>query len=89
VLGTPLVPFRFSDIQAALFVDAGRAWYPDNQRRGLIGSYGSSYRWPLSPGFVLRLDWGWRFSDQNYPGYGLSPADTKGSFVYLWVGYNF
>jgi hypothetical protein len=89
VLGTSLAPFRFPEIQAALFADVGRAWYPNDPDRALIGSFGSSYRWPLIPGLVLRLDWGWRFSDRKYPGYGLAPADTKGSFVYLWVGYNF
>ncbi|MDH4347694.1 MAG: hypothetical protein OEW17_02735, partial [Gemmatimonadota bacterium] len=86
VLGTPLTPFRFPEIQAALFADVGRAWYPDSEDRALIGSFGSSYRWAVVPGLVLRLDWGWRFSDRDYPGYGLDPADTEGSFVYLWVG---
>jgi hypothetical protein len=54
VLGTPLAPFRFPEIQAARFADVGWAWYSSDADRALIGSFGSSYRWPIISGLALQ-----------------------------------
>ena len=55
----------------------------------MLGSYGISFRMPLVPGLVLRLDWGRRFSDANFRGYGLSERQKRRSFVQLFFGYNY
>jgi outer membrane protein assembly factor BamA len=87
-LGTPVGAIRFPEVQAAFFLDAGRAWFPGEQR-DLLGDWGVSFRLPLLPGFVLRLDWGRRFTDRHFEGYGLSDDQKRRSFVYLFFGYNF
>jgi hypothetical protein len=87
-LGTPVGPVRFPEIQGALFADVGRAWFP-GEDRAVLGSYGVSFRMPLVPGFVLRMDWGRRWSDHDYAGYGLLPRQTTRSFVQFFFGYNY
>jgi hypothetical protein len=87
--GTPLGPIRFPEVQGALFTDVGRAWLFSEERRALIGSAGVSFRWPLVPGLVLRLDWGRRFTDGNFRGYGLNPDQKSRSFVQFFFGYNY
>ncbi len=87
--GTPVGPIRFPEVQGALFVDAGKAWFLSEERRAILGSYGVSFRWPLFPGLVFRLDWGRRFSDNHFQGYALTPAQTRRSFVQLFFGYNY
>ena len=54
---------RFPDIHAAFFLDVGKAWYQPEEHRAILGSWGVSFRWPILPGAVLRLDWGRRFTD--------------------------
>lgn len=88
-LGTPVGPFRFPEVQGAIFADAGRAWLSADEHRAVIGSYGVSFRMPVVPGFVLRLDWGRRFSDDDFRGYGLSDRQRRRSFVQLFFGYNY
>jgi hypothetical protein len=88
-LGTPVGAVRFPEFQGAFFVDAGRTWFSSDERRALLGSYGVSFRWPLVPGLVLRLDWGRRFSDNDFQGYGLTPEQRRRSFVQFFFGYNY
>jgi hypothetical protein len=88
-LGTPLGPIRFPEVQSAFFVDAGRAWQTTEEHRALLGSFGVSFRMPVMPGFVLRFDWGRRFSDGNFRGYGLSDRQSRRSFVQFFLGYNY
>ncbi len=87
--GLPLGELRLPDIQGALFFDFGKAWYLKAADRALIGSAGISFRLPLAPFTTLRLDWGRRFSDNNYLGYGLSPGRTSPGFVQFFFGYNY
>jgi outer membrane protein assembly factor BamA len=88
-LGTPVGPFRFPEVQGAFFADVGRAWLTADEHRAVIGSYGVSFRMPVIPGFVLRVDWGRRFSDGDYRGYGLSNRQKRRGFVQLFFGYNY
>lgn len=88
-LGTPIGAIRFPEVQAAFFGDVGRAWQLGDEHRALIGSYGVGFRLPLIPGFVLRLDWGRRFSDNHFAGYGLAPRQMRRSFVQFFFGYNY
>jgi len=87
--GTPLGPIRFPEIQGAFFNDLGRAWLFSDEHRALLGSAGVSFRMALVPGFVLRLDWGRRYTDGHYNGYGLTPDQTTRSFVQFFFGYNY
>jgi hypothetical protein len=87
--GTPFGPFRFPEVQGAFFADVGRAWLFSEEHRAVLGSYGISFRMPLVPGLVLRLDWGRRFSDAGFRGYGLSERQKRRSFVQLFFGYNY
>ena len=76
-------------VVADLFVDAGRSWFSSDEQRAILGSYGVSFRWPLVPGLVLRLDWGRRWSDDNFRGYGLTREQRGRSFVSFFFGYNY
>ncbi len=87
-LGTPIGAIRFPDFQGAFFVDAGKTWF-EGEKRALLGSYGVSFRWPVFPGLVLRLDWGRRFTDNDFRGYALQPEQTRRSFVQFFFGYNY
>jgi WD40-like Beta Propeller Repeat len=88
-LGTSVGAVRFPEFQGAFFLDAGRAWFFKEEHRALLGSYGVSFRWPLVPGLVLRLDWGRRFTDGSFRGYGLTPEQQRRSFVQFFFGYNY
>jgi WD40-like Beta Propeller Repeat len=88
-LGTPVGAVRFPEFQGAFFVDAGRTWFSSDEHRALLGSFGVSFRWPLVAGLVLRLDWGRRFSDNGYQGYGLTAEQRRRSFVQFFFGYNY
>lgn len=88
-LGLPVGAVRFPEFQGAFFVDAGRTWFSSDEHRALLGAYGVSFRWPLVPGLVLRLDWGRRFSDNDFQGYGLTPEQRRRSFVQFFFGYNY
>jgi hypothetical protein len=55
----------------------------------ILGSWGVSFRWPVVPGAVLRLDWGRRFTDGGFRGYGLTLEQRKRSFVQFFFGYNY
>ena len=88
-LGTPVGPFRFPEIQGAFFVDVGRAWLFSEEERAVIGSWGVGFRMPLVPGLVLRLDWGRRFTDGDFRGYGLTDEQKRRSFVQFFIGYNY
>jgi len=87
--GTHIGALRFPEIQGAFFVDLGRAWSQGGEDRVLLGSFGTSFRWPLVPGLVLRLDWGRRFSDGSFRGYGLNVEQKKRSFLQFFFGYNY
>lgn len=88
-LGTPVGPFRFPEIQGAIFVDVGRAWLFSEEQRAVLGAFGVGFRMPLVPGLVLRLDWGRRFSDGDFSGYGLNDSQKRRSFVQFFIGYNY
>ena len=88
-LGTPVGAARLPEFQGAFFFDAGRTWFLSDEHRALLGSCGVSFRWPLVPGLVLRLDWGRRFSDNNFQGYDLTPEQRRRSFVQFFFGYNY
>ncbi|MGH7702310.1 MAG: hypothetical protein ACREMO_04415, partial [Gemmatimonadales bacterium] len=88
-LGFPVGDVRFPEVQGAFFLDLGKAWFDRDERRALLGSWGVSFRWPLGPLAVLRLDWGRRFSDNNFQGYGLSPDQRDRSFLSVFFGYNY
>jgi hypothetical protein len=88
-LGTPVGSARFPEVQAAFFFDLGQAWLASDEDRAVLGSYGVSFRWPVVSGLVLRLDWGRRFSDGDFRGYGLLPAQKRRSFVQFFFGYNY
>jgi hypothetical protein len=87
-LGTPVGPIRFPEVQGALFADVGKAWFPEEDR-AVLGSYGVSFRMPAASGFVLRLDWGRRWSDGGFRGYGLLPRHKRAGFVQFFFGYNY
>jgi hypothetical protein len=88
-LGTSIGALRFPEVQGAFFVDLGQAWLASDENRAVLGSYGVSFRWPVVPGLVLRLDWGRRFSDGNFRGYGLLPNQKRRSFLHFFFGYNY
>ena len=79
----------FPEIQGAFFGDVGRTWFFREEHRAVLGSYGVSFRWPIIPGLVLRLDWGRRWSDRGFRGYGLGPEQKRRSFVQFFFGYNY
>jgi len=88
-LGTPAGDLDLPQIQAGLFTDVGKATSPSTPQRGLLGSYGVSFRLALGPFSVLRLDWGRRFSDNRFVGYSLSPDQRDRGFVSFFFGYNY
>jgi hypothetical protein len=88
-LGTPLGEVDFPQIQAGLFTDAGQATFSTRDGRGLLGSYGISFRMALGPLAVLRLDWGRRFSNNDFEGYSLSASQSDPGFLSFFFGYNY
>jgi outer membrane protein assembly factor BamA len=88
-LGTPLGDLDFPQIQGALFTDLGKAVFSTTSDRGLLGSYGISFRMALGPLTVLRLDVGRRFSNNKFVGYSLSPNQRDAGFVSFFFGYNY
>ena len=88
-LGFPFGPLRFPGVQGAFFGDLGRAWTPLTQERGTLGSSGLGFRMPVGPGFVLRLDVGYRFAYGDVSEYSL-PFNFQGRhFVDFFFGYNY
>ncbi len=92
-LGTPVGPFRFPELQGAIFFDLGQAKIPTSGRsfideRGVLGSFGGSLRWGLWPFGVFRLDMGRRFGS-GFAAYGLSPNYWDGGFLQFWFGFNY
>ena len=51
-----------------LFTDVGKATYSTTPGRGMLGSFGISFRMALGPLTVLRLDWGRRFGSNGPEG---------------------
>src|SRR6476661_5136507 len=88
-LGTPLGDLDFPQIQGALFTDLGKAVFSTTRDRGLLGSYGISFRLALGPLTVLRLDVGRRFSNNGFVGYSLGPSQRDAGFVSFFFGYNY
>mgnify|MGYP001388036329 CR=1 FL=1 len=88
-LGTPVGAARFPEVQGAFFGDVGQATEPGTGPHAILGSYGVSFRWPLVPGLVLRLDWGRRFSDSDFRGYGLPSEKKTAGFLAFFFGYNY
>jgi hypothetical protein len=89
-LGTPFGDLDFPEIQAGLFVDIGKATFPtEGLDRAILGSYGASFRMALAPLAALRLDVGWRFTDDRYVGYSLDLDQRKPTFVSFFFGYNY
>ncbi|HXE56930.1 MAG TPA: hypothetical protein VNK43_02920 [Gemmatimonadales bacterium] len=89
LLATPVGDLPFPGVDAAVFADLGRAWFTRSEGRSLLGSYGLSFRMPLTPIAVLRLDWGWRFSDDDFEGYSLRDEHKRSRFVSFFFGYNY
>jgi len=87
--GTPVGDLDLPQIQGALFTDLGQARFSTTTDRGLLGSYGISFRMALGPLAVLRLDVGRRFSNNDFVGYSLSPTQRDGGFVSFFFGYNY
>jgi hypothetical protein len=87
-LGSPVGDIAFPEIQTAPFLDLGHATSP-SVTRALLGSYGLSFRMAIAPFAVLRLDWGRRFSDDNYRGYSLNREQRDGGFLSFYFGYNY
>jgi len=88
-LGTPFGDLDFPQIQGGLFTDLGKAVFSTTSDRGLLGSYGISFRMALGPLTVLRLDVGRRFSNNNFVGYSLGPNQRDPGFVSFFFGYNY
>lgn len=88
-LGTPLGNIDLPELQAGLFADVGKALMYQEADRAWLGSYGVSFRLALAPLAVLRLDWGRRFTDNNYLGYGLDRDQRQPGFVHFFFGYNY
>jgi hypothetical protein len=88
-VGFPFGTLRFPGMQAAVFVDAGRAWTEDTRARGVLGSGGAGLRMPVGPPLVLRLDTGYRFHSGETTAYGL-PRRARGTrFVDFFFGFNY
>jgi hypothetical protein len=88
-LGTPLGDLDLPQIQGGLFTDLGKAVFSTTSNRGLLGSYGISFRMALGPLTVLRLDLGRRFSNNEFVGYSLSPDQRHAGFLSFFFGYNY
>lgn len=86
--GTPAGPFRFPQMQGALFFDLGQAALPNSVGRGVLGSFGGSLRWALWPFGVVRMDIGRRFGN-GYAAYGLPATIRPGGFLQVWFGFNY
>jgi hypothetical protein len=90
ILGTPFGDIGFPEIQGSFFADVGKATFPtEGLDRALLGSYGLSFRLAFAPLAVLRLDVGWRFTDDRYVGYSLDRDQRKPNFVSFFFGYNY
>ena len=87
-LGTPAGPFRFPELQGALFLDLGQAGVPFKSGRGVLGSVGVGLRWSLWPIAVLRMDLGHRFGS-GFDAYGLPPNYHEGGFFLVWFGFDY
>jgi hypothetical protein len=88
-IGTPLGDLDLPQIQGGLFTDLGKAVFSTTSDRGLLGSYGISFRLALGPLAVLRLDLGRRFSNNKFVGYSLSPDQRDAGFLSFFFGYNY
>jgi hypothetical protein len=88
-IGTPLGDLDLPQIQGGLFTDFGQARFSTTTDRGLLGSYGISFRMALGPLTVLRLDVGRRFSNNDFEGYSLSAKQREHGFVSFFFGYNY
>jgi hypothetical protein len=88
-VGTPFGDLDLPQVQGGLFTDLGKATFSTTTTRGLLGSYGISFRMALGPLTVLRLDVGRRFSDARFQGYSLSASQRDGGFVSFFFGYNY
>lgn len=88
-LGTPFGDLRFPAVQGAVFGDLGKAWFPDEPERAVLGSYGLSFRMALAPLAVIRLDVGRRDATDDFAGYSLNVRQRNSSFVSFFFGYNY
>ena len=88
-IGFPFGAARFPGVQAALFLDYGRAWSDETTRRGVLGSSGIGLRMPIGPPLVLRLDVGWRLGTTELGFYGLPASTRNRRFVDFFFGYNY
>ena len=88
-IGFPFGTVRFPGMQAALFVDRGRAWTPETRGRGTLGSMGVGLRMPVAPPLVLRLDTGYRLTSGDVSGYALPRGARDRRFVDFFFGFNY
>ena len=88
-IGFPFGVVRLPGVQAALFVDYGRAWTEFSTARGVLGSTGIGFRMPVVQPLVLRLDLGWRFHHGNADLYGLPDGSQRPRFVDFFFGFNY
>ncbi|MGH7699243.1 MAG: hypothetical protein ACREMJ_01805, partial [Gemmatimonadales bacterium] len=88
-VGFPFGALRFPGMQAALFLDAGRAWTAESAERGVLGSAGLGLRMPVGPPLVLRLDAGYRIHGGSPAAYGLPRGARGARFVDFFFGFNY
>ncbi|HUL02407.1 MAG TPA: hypothetical protein VLV16_04140 [Gemmatimonadales bacterium] len=88
-IGFPFGEARFPGVQAAFFVDAGRAWTDATEPRGMLGSAGLGLRMPIGPPLVLRLDFGYRFHSGSVYDYALPSGTNQSRFVIFFFGFNY
>ena len=88
-VGFPFGSARFPGIQAALFVDYGRAWTTSTEIRHVLGASGLGLRMPIGPPLVLRLDFGYRLGTVDVPGYHLPASTNRQRFVDFFFGFNY
>jgi hypothetical protein len=87
-LGFPFGDLTFPGIQSALFVDLAQIWLETQAPEGIWGSWGTSFRMPIAPPLVLRLDVGRRFTWGDLPtenfleGFGGTQVDFFFGFNY-------
>lgn len=87
-IGFPFGDLTFPGIQSAFFVDLAQIWLETQEPEGVWGSYGTSFRMPLAPPFVLRLDVGRRFAWGDLPTENFLDG-FRGTKVDFFFGFNY
>ncbi|MGH7751938.1 MAG: hypothetical protein ACREN5_03905, partial [Gemmatimonadales bacterium] len=88
-VGFPFGELRFPGVQAALFVDVGRAWTPVTEERRILASAGLALRMSIAPPLVLRFDLGYRLKRDAQVEYSLPANYQSARFVDFFFGFNY